>query len=92
MFGLQKPSQASTKIGFIALQSNSRLFTLLFLLVFGFYFSSAQENPIIPLPIKAVADTIKAPILVTNPMDPVASKDSLETEQILKGAFYSKMI
>ncbi|RNC88664.1 MAG: LPS-assembly protein LptD [Allomuricauda sp.] len=82
MFGLQKPSQASTKIGFIALQSNSRLLPLLFLLVFGFYFSSAQENPIIPLPIKAVPDTIKAPVLTINPLDPISTKDSLETDSV----------
>lgn len=77
MFGLQKPSQASTKIGFIALQSNSRLFPLLFLLVFGFYFSSAQEDPIIPLPIKAEPDTIRAPILDFNPLVSETKKDSV---------------
>ncbi len=82
MFGLQKPSQASTKIGFIALQSNSRHFLLLFILVFGFHFISAQEDLIIPLPIKAEPDSIKAPVLDFNPFITQKERDSIKIDSV----------
>lgn len=79
-FGLQKSSQALTKIGFIALQSNKHLFLFLFLLASGLSFLTAQENPIIPLPIKAEPDTLVAPILKQNPLLPTAEKDTISED------------
>ncbi len=82
-FGLQKPSQAITKIGFIALQANKHFFPLLFLLFMGVV-ASAQEDPIVPLPIKAVQDSIKAPLIPPNILNDSIPLDSTETDTVPK--------
>ncbi|UJH66992.1 putative LPS assembly protein LptD [Allomuricauda sp. SCSIO 65647] len=82
-FGLQKPSQAITKIGFIALQANKHFFPLLFLLFMGVV-ASAQEDPIVPLPIKAVKDSIKAPLIPPNFLNDSIPLDSTETDTVPK--------
>ncbi len=66
------PCQTITKIGYIALQSNNRRLVLLVLLFVGTWSAVAQEDGLIPLPIKAEKDTIIAP-LFPNPI----KKDTL---------------
>ena len=58
-----KSSQTFTKIGYIALQSNKHYLLFLLLLIIGGLSGRAQEDKIVPLPIKAVEDTIVAPLL-----------------------------
>ena len=58
-----KSSQTFTKIGYIALQSNKHYLLFLFLLIIGGISGHAQEDRIVPLPIKAEPDTIVAPLL-----------------------------
>jgi len=65
-FEVQKPGQIYTKIGFIVLQSNKHLSLFLLLLAFGTSLVYAQEDPIKPLPIKALQDSIVAPLLPAN--------------------------
>ncbi len=45
------------------MQTNKLRYLILLFLVLGVSFVSAQEDPIIPLPIKAIKDTISAPLL-----------------------------
>ncbi len=78
-FELQKPGQIFTKIGFIVLQSNKHLLLFLLLLTFGSSALHAQEDPITPLPIKAVNDSIVAPVI---PIDFV--KDTTVVDSTLR--------
>lgn len=50
------------------------------LLFIGTLFGVAQEDQIIPLPIKAQEDTIVAPILLTNPLTDNVVKDSINND------------
>ena len=59
----KKSSQTFTKIGYIALQSNKHYLLFLLLLIIGGISGRAQEDKIVPLPIKAVEDSIVAPLL-----------------------------
>ncbi len=86
-FGLQKPSQAITKIGFIALQANKHLFPLLFVLLTGVV-ASAQEDTLVPLPIKAAKDTITAPLLTTNIFNDSTGIDTVENDTLPKKKSY----
>ncbi len=61
-FDLLKSSQTFTKIGFIALQSNKHHLLFLLLLLVGVFSALAQEDQLIPLPIKAEPDSIVAPL------------------------------
>jgi len=56
------PSRTVTKIGYIALQSNKHHLLLMALLFVCAISAVAQEDGIIPLPIKAEKDTIIAPL------------------------------
>ncbi len=69
--------QTVTKIGFIALQSNKHRSLFVLLLVLGVLSGFAQEDQIIPLPIKASQDTIIAPLLLRN-----VEKDTVETDSV----------
>ena len=69
--------QTVTKIGFIALQSNKHRSLFVLLLVLGVLSGFAQEDQIIPLPIKASKDTIIAPLLLRN-----IEKDTVETDSV----------
>ncbi|MDT0622646.1 putative LPS assembly protein LptD [Croceitalea vernalis] len=57
------------------MQANKHLYLFLFLLVFTTITVVAQEDPIVPLPIKAIKDTITAPLL---PMS--MAKDSISVD------------
>lgn len=61
-FDLLKSSQTFTKIGFIALQSNKHHLVFLLLLLVSAFSALAQEDQLIPLPIKAEPDTLVAPL------------------------------
>ncbi len=76
------PSQTVTKIGYIALQSNKHHLLLMALLFVCAISAVAQEDGIIPLPIKAEKDTIIAP-LFPNPVkrDSILN-DSTRTDSI----------
>ncbi|MEM9000701.1 MAG: putative LPS assembly protein LptD [Bacteroidota bacterium] len=80
MFGLQKPSQAITKIGFIALQANKHFFLFLFLTIIGTSALTAQEDLIVPLPIKATKDSITAPLLPPNILNDSIAIDSVAND------------
>ncbi len=45
---------------------------------------TAQENPIVPLPIKAVGDTLTAPLLPANILNNTIAIDSVETDTVPK--------
>ncbi|SFC22035.1 hypothetical protein SAMN04487891_107170 [Flagellimonas taeanensis] len=45
---------------------------------------TAQENPIVPLPIKAVGDTLTAPLLPANILNDTIAIDSVETDTVPK--------
>ena len=77
MFELQKPGQPTTKIGFITLRANKHLFLFLLLMVSSVKFLVAQENPIIPLPIKMAKDSIIAPLLPPNILNDSILVDSI---------------
>ena len=61
-FDLLKSSRTFTKIGFIALQSNKHHLLFLLLLLVGTFSALAQEDQLIPLPIKAEPDSLIAPL------------------------------
>ncbi|MEM7379630.1 MAG: putative LPS assembly protein LptD [Bacteroidota bacterium] len=82
MFGLQIPGQTITKIGFIALQSNKHPLLLLWLLLFGAFSLVAQEDLIKPLPIKAVKDSITAPLLPPELVRDTVLTDSTEVDSL----------
>lgn len=75
-----------TKIGYIALQSNKHHFLFLFVLLIGVFSASSQEDQIKPLPIKAVRDTLTAPLMTASDLnDSISnngtSKDTLEAKE-----------
>ncbi len=83
----QWDSQTFTKIGYIALQSNKHYLLFLLMLFFGCYFLHAQEDRIIPLPIKAAQDSITAPLLpatiLNDSIEGSTQKDTVETKSPL---------
>ncbi len=79
-----KTGPTSTKIGFITLQANKHLLLFLFVLLCGIATLSAQEDPITPLPIKAVGDTIIAPIMPANILNKQVVTDTVETDSVPK--------
>lgn len=76
-------SQTFTKIGYIALQSNKHFLFLLLLLV-GSIWVNAQEDQIIPLPIKAEKDTIIAPLFPISALPNGIPNDSTQTDSLNK--------
>ena len=70
------------------MQSNRQLLLFLFLLVSGTYLSLAQEDPIVPLPIKAVQDTLKAPVLNSDTLKGEAQTDSTVVDSVETGQSY----
>ncbi|OQD43106.1 organic solvent tolerance protein OstA [Croceivirga radicis] len=81
MFELQKLSQTSTKIGFIKLQTNKHPFLLVLLFALLAQYLTAQEKPLVPLPIKAVGDTLNPPLLPPNILnDSIGKKDSINLD------------
>ncbi|SDL40649.1 putative LPS assembly protein LptD [Kriegella aquimaris] len=58
------------------MQSNKHYLLFLLLLFIGTLFGVAQEDQIVPLPIKAQEDSIVAPILMVNPLSNNVVKDS----------------
>ncbi|MEM9141649.1 MAG: putative LPS assembly protein LptD [Bacteroidota bacterium] len=76
-----RTSQTWTKIGFIALQSNKHFFFLLLLLV-GCAWTYAQEDKVIPLPIKAEKDTLVAPILTYEDLPDEIARDTIQNDTV----------
>lgn len=64
------------------MQANKHFYLFLFLLVFATHTATAQENPIVPLPIKAVADSIVAPLIPPNFANDSISVDSLQRDSV----------
>ena len=62
------------------MRANKHLFLFLFVLVSSVQFSLAQEDPIVPLPIKAVKDTITAPLLPSNILNDSILVDSISQD------------
>ena len=62
------------------MQANKHLLLFLLLLVSTVQFSLAQEDPIIPLPIKSVKDTIVAPLLPPNILNDSIPIDSVDND------------
>ena len=58
------------------MQSNKHYLLFLLLLFTGTFFAVAQEDQIVPLPIKAQEDSLVAPILRANPLTNTTVKDS----------------
>lgn len=76
------------------MQSNKQLFLSILLLVCASLSMVAQEDPIIPLPIKAIQDTIRAPILTENPNRPPIPVDTLvqDTTVVNSGTLLDKIV
>ena len=66
------------------MQTNKHLFLFLFLVVSATVSISAQENPIIPLPIKAIKDSIHAPLLPITLVNDSISGDSIKKDTVIK--------
>lgn len=66
------------------MQPNKHLLVFLFVLLCGKATLTAQEDPIVPLPIKAVGDTLTAPLLPANILNDSIAVDSVETDTVPK--------
>ncbi len=64
------------------MQSNKHLLVFLFVLLCGILTITAQEDPITPLPIKAVQDSITAPLLPANILNDSIPVDSVEVDSV----------
>lgn len=64
------------------MQPNKHLFVFLFVLLCGKATLKAQEDPIVPLPIKAIKDTLTAPLLPPNILNDTIAVDSVETDTV----------
>jgi lipopolysaccharide assembly outer membrane protein LptD (OstA) len=64
------------------LQSNKHLLVFLFVLLCGRLTLTAQEDRITPLPIKAAQDSITAPLLTADLLNPSNSVDSVEVDSV----------
>ena len=74
--------QTFTKIGYIALQSNKQYLLFLLFLFVGVISLQAQEDKIVPLPIKAQKDTIIAPLFPVPVMRDSVAADSLAIDSL----------
>ncbi len=74
--------QTVTKIGYIALQSNKHLLLFSFLLLFGTFIVRSQEDQIVTLPIKAIQDTIVAPLFPVSHLKDSIVSDSTRLDSI----------
>ncbi len=66
------------------MQANKHLLVFLFVLLCGKATLTAQEDPIVPLPIKAVGDTLTAPLLPANILNDSIPVDSVQTDTVPK--------
>lgn len=66
------------------MQPNKHLFVFLFVLLCGKATLKAQEDPIVPLPIKAIKDTLTAPLLPPNILNDTVAVDSVKTDTVPK--------
>ncbi|MGB5434397.1 MAG: putative LPS assembly protein LptD [Maribacter sp.] len=64
------------------MQSNKHYLLFLFLLIIGGISTRAQEDKVVPLPIKAVEDTIVAPLLSTAEFNKEFVNDSLKVDTV----------
>ncbi len=64
------------------MQSNKHLLVFLFVLIGCTQFLRAQEDPIVPLPIKAIKDSITAPLLPPNILNDSIEVDSTAADTI----------
>ncbi|WP_318345090.1 putative LPS assembly protein LptD [Flagellimonas baculiformis] len=64
------------------MQANKHLLVFLFVLLCGKATLTAQEDPIVPLPIKVVGDTLTAPLLPANILNDSIAVDSVETDTV----------
>ncbi|WP_067035357.1 putative LPS assembly protein LptD [Allomuricauda sp. CP2A] len=64
------------------MQSNKHLLVFLFVLLCGSHTITAQEDPITPLPIKAVQDSITAPLMPANILNDSISVDSVAVDSV----------
>lgn len=64
------------------MQSNKHLLVFLFVLLCGALTLTAQEDRITPLPIKAAQDSITAPLLTADLLNPSNSVDSVEVDSV----------
>ncbi|WP_108424759.1 putative LPS assembly protein LptD [Flagellimonas amoyensis] len=64
------------------MQANKHLLVFLFVLLCGKATLIAQENPIVPLPIKAVGDTLTAPLIPADFLKKTVATDSVETDTV----------
>jgi hypothetical protein len=74
--------QTFTKIGYIALQSNKQYVLFLFILFVGAFLMQAQEDRIVPLPIKVAKDTIIAPLFPEPVANDSVVADSLAADSL----------
>lgn len=77
-----KLSQTDTKIGFITLRTNKHLFIFLFVIFFCRIAVIAQEDPIVPLPVKAIKDSLTAPVLSANFLNNSGTIDSTIVDSV----------
>ncbi len=73
-----------TKIGYKALQSNKHNLVFLFLFLIGTFTVFSQEDKIVVMPIKAVKDTITAPLLSAEMLQDSTLNDSTKTDSLGK--------
>lgn len=64
------------------MQSNKHLLVFLFVILGNTLILSAQEDPIVPLPIKAIKDTITAPLLPPNILNDSITVDSVAVDTV----------
>ncbi len=76
--------QTFTKIGYKALQSNKHLVLFLCILFVGVFSLSAQEDKIVPLGIKAIKDTIIAPLFPAPVVRDSIALDSIASDSLNK--------
>lgn len=76
--------QIVTKIGYKALQSNKHYVLFLWILFVGAFSSKAQEQKVVPLSVKAVQDTIVAPLFLAPLVQDSVALDSVATDSLNK--------
>ena len=76
--------QTFTKIGYKALQSNKHYVLFLCILFVGAFSSKAQEEKVVPLSVKAVQDTIVAPLFLAPLAKDSVGLDSVSNDSLNK--------
>ena len=76
--------QTFTKIGYKALQSNKHYVLFLCILFVGAFSSKAQEEKVVPLSVKAVQDTIVAPLFLAPLAKDNVGLDSVSNDSLNK--------